>query len=66
MIAIAKESGFSNKNFIEQHWMIEQSFTENDETNAHQKSDTQEQWTSYKWVPMQDITMCWELKPVTM
>ena len=31
----------------------------------NKKSDIQEQWTSYKWVPMQDSTMCWELKPVT-
>ena len=37
---------------------LEQPFIENDETNAHQNSDIQEQWTSYKWVPMQDSTMC--------
>jgi len=43
---------------------FEQPFIGDDETNAHQKSDIQ-QWTSYKWVPMQDSTMCWELKPVT-
>ena len=44
---------------------LEQPFIGNDETNAHQKSDIQQQRTSYKWVPMQDSTMCWELKPVT-
>ena len=44
---------------------FKQPFIGNDDTTAHQKSDIQQEWTSYKWVPMQNSTMCWDLKPMT-
>ena len=38
---------------------FEQPFIDNDETNAHQNSDIQEQWTSYKWVPIPKMIDNW-------